>query len=111
MDFPYGETVTVVSTTTTTDPLGNSTTTTTESPWGPVAVWDRYATEQTDQTRPPVLVGLSIAGPRVAIDSDDAIIRDGVRYELDGLPQQNTVNPFTGWDPGIVVNVKRAQDV
>jgi hypothetical protein len=109
--FGAGETVTLVSTTTTTDTVGDATTTTTETDWGPVAVWDRYATEQTDPTRPGVIVGLVIAGPRVAIDADDAIIRDGVRYELDGPPEENTVNPFTGWDPGITVNVKRTGDL
>ncbi len=111
MDFAHGETLTLVSTVTTDDELGNSTTETTESEWGPCAVWDRFATEQVDATRPPVIVGLSIAGPRVAINSDDQIIRGGVTYEVEGMPQENTVSPFTGWDPGIVVNVKRAGDV
>lgn len=111
MNFPYGETVTLVSTTTTTDELGDSTITTTETPWGPCAVWDRFASEQTDPARPPVIIGLSIAGPRVSINSDDVIRRGGVTYQVDGPPQENTVSPFTGWDPGIVVNVKRAGGV
>lgn len=111
MDFPNGETLTLVSTTTDTDDLGNSTTSVTETPWGPCAVWDRFATEQTNPSRPPVIVGLSIAGPRRPINSDDQIVRGGVAYEVDGLPQENTVSPFTGWDPGIVVNVKRAGGV
>lgn len=111
MDFPHGETLTLVSATTDEDELGNATETSTSSDWGPCVVWDRFASEQTDPTRPPVIVGLSIAGPRVAINSDDRIVRGGVTYEVDGEPQENTVNPFTGWDPGIVVNVKRTGDV
>lgn len=107
MDFPYGETLTLVSTTTTRDELGDTTETTSEADWGPCAVWDRFATEQVDPTRPAVIIGLSIAGPRVAINADDQVIRGGVTYEVDGPPQENTVSPFTGWDPGIVVNVKR----
>src|SRR5688572_5830929 len=109
MDFPHGETVTVV-TTTTTDAtgLGDTSTATAEVEWGPCAVWDRFAEERTDPQAAPVIVGLSIAGPRIAINSDDTILRDGVTYEVDGPPQLHTVSPFTGWDPGIVVNVKRA---
>lgn len=109
--FPHGETVTIQSATTTTDALGNTAESTATASWGPCAVWDRFASEQTDPTRPPVLVGLSIAGPRVAINSDDRIVRAGITYEVDGPPQENTVSPFTGWDPGIVVNVKRAGSV
>ena len=111
MDFPHGETVTVRSVTSTTDDLGDSSTTSTDEDWGPCAVWDRYATENTDPRSAPVVVGLNIAGPRVAINSDDRIVRNGVAYEVDGLPEENTVNPFTGWDPGIVVPVKRAGSV
>jgi hypothetical protein len=111
MHFPHGETVTVVSTTTTDNGLGDTTTETVETSWGPCAVWDRYADESASPNAPRVVVGLAIAGPRVAIDSDDAILLGGVRYVVDGRPTENTVNPFTGWDPGIVVNVKRAGGV
>jgi hypothetical protein len=52
-----------------------------------------------------------MAGPRVAIGADDTIVRAGVEWQVDGLPQENTVSPFTGWDPGIVVPVKRASGV
>lgn len=108
MDFPHGETVTVRSVTTTRDNDGNATTATAEESWGPCAVWDRFATERVDPRVASVIVGLSIAGPRRGFDSDDVIVRDGVEYQVDGLPEANTVSPFTGWDPGIVVNVKRA---
>lgn len=111
MDYPAGESVTLVSTTTTFDRYGNGSTTTIETAWGPCAVWDRFATEQANLNSVPVVIGLAIAGPRVAINSDDRVIRGGVTYEVDGEPLENTVSPFTGWDPGIVVNVKRAGGV
>lgn len=108
MDFPHGVYVTLRSTTTDRDPYGNETTTTVESEWGPCAIWDRYATERTDPRVAPVVVGLMVAGPRVDIDADDTLVINGVEWQVDGLPEANTVNPFTGWDPGIVVPVKRA---
>ena len=111
MNFPHGETLTLRSTTTTRDDLGNSTATVVETSWGPCAVWDRFANERTDPNVAPVVVGLMIAGPRVSIDADDTIVRGGVAWQVDGLPQENTVSPFTGWDPGIVVPVKRASSV
>jgi hypothetical protein len=105
--FPHGKTLTLISTTTTTDPLGDSTTTETETLWGPCAVAPRYATESTDPRVPPVIVGKVIYGPVVAIDSDDRIRIDGELYEVDGLPGV-WESPFTGWAPGIEVPVKRA---
>lgn len=108
MDFPHGVTVTLRSTTTDEDEYGDGTTVVTESSWGPCAIWDRYATERTDPRVAPLVVGLMVAGPRVDIDQDDTLLIGGVEYQVDGLPEANTVNPFTGWDPGIVVPVKRA---
>lgn len=108
MLYPAGATVTVRSTTTTVDEFGDGTTVTAESEWGPCAVWDRYATERTDPRVAPLVVGLMVAGPRVDIDADDRLLIEGVEYQVDGLPEAHTVNPFTGWDPGIVVPVKRA---
>jgi hypothetical protein len=110
MDFPHGETVTLVSTTTTDDGLGNTTTETTETTWGPCAVAPRYSQESNDPRVPPVIVGKTIYGPAVAIDSDDTLVIGGETYEVDGLPGE-WVNPFTGWAPGIEVPVKRTATV
>lgn len=107
MDFPYGETITVRSTTTTDDGLGNTTTTITETPWGPCAVAPRYANESTDPRVPQVIVGKTVYGPTIALDSDDTLLIGGVEYQVDGLPGE-WVSPFTGWAPGIEVPVKRA---
>lgn len=110
MNFPHGETVTVRSTTTTDDGLGNTTTSVTESSWGPCAVAPRYATEFTDPRVPPVIVGKVVYGPARALDSDDTLVIGGETYQIDGLPGE-WVNPFTGWAPGIEVPVKRTATV
>lgn len=108
MDFLYGETVVVWSVTSTPDSHGDTETTTVSEPWGPCAIWDRFSDERTDPHQAAVVVGLTIAGPRRSFSADDLIVRGGVEYQVDGLPQENTISPFTGWDPGVVVNVKRA---
>lgn len=121
MDFPHGVLVTLRSTVTTTDDFGNGTTETTESEWGPCAVAPRYATESTDPRVPPVIVGKIVYGPPTAIDSDDtlwlgetddAIDGDDKRiwWQIDGLPGE-WANPYTGWQPGIEVPVKRTAGV
>jgi hypothetical protein len=110
MDFAHGTMVTVRSTTTTDDGLGNTTETVTESQWGPCAVAPRYATESTDPRVPAVIVGLTVMGPTRALDSDDTLVIGGVTYQVDGLPGV-WESPFTGWAPGMEVPVKRASTV
>lgn len=107
MDFPNGVTITVRSTVTTDDGLGNTTESVTNRLWGPCAVAPRYATESTDSRVPPVIVGKIVYGPAVSIDSDDTLVIGGVVYQVDGLPGE-WVNPFTGWNAGIEVPVTRA---
>lgn len=107
MIFPHGETVTIVSTTTTTTPLGDTTTTTTEVEWGPCAVAPRYATENTDPSRPATIVGLTVYGPVVDLDADDQLRIRGEVYDVDGGPGEWR-SPFTGWEAGMEVPVKRA---
>lgn len=110
MYFPHGVMVTLRTNVTTDDGLGNTTVTPTNTDWGPCAVAPRYATESTDPRVPPVIVGKVVYGPTVAINSDDQLVIDGVTYEVDGLPGE-WENPFTGWDAGIEVPVKRAANV
>lgn len=110
MDFPHGVMVTLVSTVTTDDGLGNETIVTTETQWGPCAVAPRYSIETTDARTAPVIVGKTVYGPTVAIDSDDTLVIDGVTYQVDGLPGEWS-SPFTGWDPGMEVPIKRAAGV
>lgn len=111
VSFPYGVTVTLRSNATTIDNNGDATSTSTDTDWGPVAVAPRFAAESTDPRVPPVVVGKTFFGPAATINSDDVIVLDGVAYEVDGLPEDYTGtgrNPFTGWEPGIVVQTKRA---
>ena len=104
--FPHGVTVTVRSVVTSTDSYGDSTTETVETSWGPCAVAPRYATESVDPRSAPVIVGKTVFGPAIDLDSDDQLIIDGLTYEVDGLPGE-WVSPFTGWAPGVEVPVKR----
>ena len=110
MEFPHGVTVTVRSVTTTTDPLGNTSEVTSDVAWGPCAVAPRYATESVDPRVPPVIVGKVVYGPTAAINSDDLLIFEGVTWQVDGEPGA-WLNPFTGWDAGIEVPVKRVASV
>lgn len=114
MDFPHGVTVTLRSIVTVTDNDGNTSTTPTETSWGPCAVAPRFATESTDPRTSPVVIGKTFYGPAATIDSDDLLILDGETWQVDGLPEDYTGsgrNPFTGWEPGIVVQAKRARSV
>lgn len=107
MDFPNGVMVTLKSTTTTDDGLGNTTPDTVTVQWGPCAVAPRYARESADPNVPPVVVGKVVYGPRRSIDADDTLVIEGVAYQVDGLPGE-WVSPFTGWDAGMEVPIKRA---
>lgn len=107
MIFSHGTTVTLRSTTVTDDGLGNTTEVTTETEWGPCAIAPRYATESTDPRVAPVVVGKTVYGPPVDIDANDTVVIDGEAWQVDGLPAEWR-NPFTGWAPGIEVQVKRA---
>ena len=121
MNFPHGVMVTLVSTTTADDGLGNTTETTASYQWGPCAVAPRYAHESTDPRVPPVIVGKTVMGPPTmrdesdavvpfAANSDDAMTLPDGTYQVDGLPGE-WVNPFTGWAPGVEVPVKRTAAV
>lgn len=115
VDFPNGSPATIVSTTTVVDDNGDSTTETVEVEWGLCALAPRYANESVDPRTAPVVVGSMIYGPPlptgVTIDSDDRISLGGAEWQVDGLPEDYTGlgrNPFTGWEPGLAVPVKRA---
>lgn len=117
MNFPHGVMVTLVSTTTTDDGLGNTTTEAVTYEWGPCAIAPRYATESSDPRVPPVIVGKTVMGPPIEVDpadltmnSDDLLVLPDGEYQVDGLPGE-WVNPFTGWHPGIEVPVIRASAV
>ncbi len=100
-------TVVIRSTVTTTDQYGDESTSVTEIPWGPCVVAPRSSSENADPTSPAVIVGLTVYGPTVALNSDDTLVIDGVVYEVDGIPGV-WQSPFT---PGMEVAVKRAAAV
>lgn len=107
MDFPNGVMVTLRSTVTDDDGLGNTTTQVVDVEWGPCAVAPRYARESTDPNVAPVVVGKVVYGPTREIDADDTLVIGGKAYQVDGLPGE-WVSPFTGWDAGMEVPIKRA---
>lgn len=112
MDFAHGVMVTLTSVAASKDKYGDATATTAERQWGPCAIAPRYANESSDSRTAPVIVGKVIYGPvpPVAIDSDDILEFDGEIWQVDGLPGE-WKNPFTGWEPGVEVPVKRAAAV
>ena len=104
--FAHGVTITVRSVTTTDDGLGNTSEEVTETAWGPCAVAPRYANESNDPRSPALIVGKTVYGPAVTLDADDRLVIDGEEWQVDGLPGEWR-NPFTGWDAGVEVPVKR----
>lgn len=110
MDFPFGATLTVRHIVETTDELGDTTYSTTTTSWGPCAVAPRYADESLDPSRPPVVVGKTIYGPPITLAAADEVDINGEVWQVDGLASEffgAGANPFTGWEPGIAVPVKR----
>lgn len=111
MNLTYGTTLTVRRVTESTDSLGDTTRTVSTESWGPCAVAPRYANESEASTAPRVVVGLEVYGPVIALTATDEVLIDGATWLVDGAIESYAgagANPFTGWEPGIVVPVKRA---
>lgn len=106
MNAPFGPTVTLVSRTVTgVDTDGNDTYTTVETPvqaqaFDPGGSIEVLGDQDTVTTTPTLYLP-----PSVAVGSVDAVIVNGVTYEVDGSPSTYT-NPFTGWTPGTVVKLR-----
>lgn len=110
MHFPFGTNLTVNHVAETIDDLGNTVRVETPEQWGPCAVAPRYARESVDPNVAPVVVGKEIYGPSITLAASDEILIDGEVWQVDGRAAEFTgagANPFTGWEPGIVVPVKR----
>jgi hypothetical protein len=111
MNYPYGETVThIVRTVTGRDALGNDAFTETSTVISNVAVAPRdsngSANEQT-QGRDTVTVGLTIGlPPGTVVNAVDRFIIRGNTYDVEGQPE-SLLNPFTRWNPGLPVALKR----
>lgn len=113
MDFPHGTMLTVRQNVETTDDLGDTIIVPTDHAWGPCAVAPRYASESTSADSPRVVVGNEIYGPQppVSLTAADEILIGNEVWQIDGRPEDFTgagANPFTGWEPGVVVPIKRA---
>lgn len=111
MYFPYGETVTVLTAATATDPYSGE----------PVASWD-LAPDEFEVPNVAVALGGTlepVEAGRNAVDSDfdlffppDAVVSAQNRVVVRGLTCEVAgrpflwSNPFTGWTPGLVVQCK-----
>ncbi|WP_163168104.1 hypothetical protein [Arthrobacter sp. Alg241-R88] len=110
--FTYGETVTILTAGTETDPYSNK----------PAASWEvlpselevegcgvepRPSAEPTQEARNSVTSGFTLYLPTgTEITPQNRVVVRGGTYEVLGEAAE-WVNPFTGWAPGVVVQVQR----
>lgn len=111
MNFPHGETVTLLAPGTIADPYSGDTaddwTTLTETPIHGVAVEPRPSQEPVQDARNAVTSGYTLYVPAGAqIAPRDRVRVRGEVYSILGEPAE-WISPFTGWTPGIVVQVGR----
>lgn len=114
MDFPYGETVTRQRGTPTVDPYsGEATgvdwTTPTELAIPGCAFNPGRSTEPLQDARTAVLTQPEVYAPYGSdVLAGDRLVVRGDVYEVDGNPA-DWRSPFTGWEPGMVIPLKRAE--
>lgn len=110
--FGFGETVQVLSSSSTTDAYNNTVedwTTPTETPVEDVGVEPRPSTEDNRDARNAVTSGFTLYMPAGSVVTAKNRIRvRGDDYAVDGEPAEWR-NPFTGWEPGLVVQTKRME--
>lgn len=112
MDFPFGETVTIVSGPAAEDAYGDTDTSEeSETTWGPCAIAPRTSSERTDNRAPAVVTGLTVYGPSPGPAVNDLVRIDSGPYvgtwSVEGIPG-DWRSPFTGWNPGVEVALERA---
>lgn len=120
MNFPHGETVTVQTAGTTTDPYTGApvaawslpsgqtawTTAPTSVTVAAVAVADGGSIEPIEDARHSVVSDFDLMFPAdVTVTAQNRVVVRGLTCEVSGRPFR-WVNPFTGWTPGLVVRVK-----
>lgn len=106
-------TVTLVSTTTTTDSHGDGTTETTSTTLAWALIAPRSSSERTDPHAPAVITAATLYAPYdTAIDSDDTVVvadhspaMNGT-WQVEGLPGAWGMD---GWKPGLEVALTRAE--
>ena len=106
MNFPHGETVTLVARAVTgQDGDGNDvygeTLTDVIGGFDPAIGFERVGGMDQVSTQPQVYLP-----PGTVVDSVDAVVVRGLRYEVDGTTN-DWRSPFTGWAPGVVIPLKR----
>lgn len=111
--FAHGETVTVVTAGTKADPYSGETApdwdVATFADVAGVAVEPRPSQEPVQDARNAVVSGFTLYFPAgAAIAADNRVIVRGGTYEVLGEPAV-WKSPFTGWEPGIVVQVERTE--
>lgn len=106
-----GEPVVVYRTTVTTDRYGNDT----PGPYTAVATYEgcaiapRRSSEETTAGRQGVIVGLTVyLSSDAAVGPHDRLEVRGDMFEVDGEVGVWR-SPFTGWAPGVEVNVRRVE--
>lgn len=117
MDYPYGEAITVLTAGEVVDPYsGEATedwTTPTEATVGGVAVEPRPSSEPVQDARNAVTSGFTIYMSleqfvESRIGAQSRVTVRGETYQVEGDPAEWR-NPFTGWQPGVVVQVTRTE--
>lgn len=111
MDFPHGETVTILTPTQVADPYSGETSddwsAPTETDVYGVAVEPRPSSEPTQDARNAVTSGFTLyLPPGTAVTPTNRVRVRGNDYGVLGEPAEWR-NPFTGWTPGLVVQVGR----
>lgn len=110
MDFPHGETVTLRTPAVAADPYsGAPATAEVNVTIAGVAVEPRPSSEPVQDARNAVTSGFTLYLPAgtVVTASQQFVVRGGV-YDVLGDAAE-WVNPFTGWEPGVVVQVGRTE--
>lgn len=111
--FPHGETVTVLTAGYVEDPYSDELSQSwddvspTEVDVAGVGVEPRPSGEPSQEARHAVVSGFTLYLPTgTVVTPQNRIVVRGGTYEVLGEPAE-WVNPFTGWTPGVVVQVER----
>lgn len=111
--FPHGETVTIQTAGTVTDPYSGESAPSWDDPTEVdvpgVAVEPRPSSEPVENARNSVTSGFTLYLPAgTAITAQNRVIVRGGTYDVLGDPA-DWRSPFTGWAPGLVVQVGRTE--
>lgn len=111
--FAHGETVTIQTAGTTTDPYSGDTTEDWDNPTEVevtgVGIEPRPSSEPVENARNSVVSGFTLyLPPGTSVTAQNRVVVRGGTYDVLGDPA-TWRNPFTGWEPGVVVQVGRTE--